>query len=69
MLTPQFAMAAQFMEYVSHHGKSYITLEEFEARQELYMQTDALIREHNVTDSSFTIGHNKFSDYTDAERK
>lgn len=62
-------MAAQFMEYVSNHGKSYITLEEFEARQELYMQTDALIREHNATDSSFTIGHNKFSDYTDVERK
>ena len=69
MISPQLYTATQFLGYVSQHGKSYITLEEFEARQALYMQTDELIREHNATNSTFTLGHNKFSDFTEAERK
>merc|ERR1712226_1628381 len=32
-------------------------------------ETGALIREHNATNSTFTLGHNKFSDFTEAERK
>jgi len=68
MLATQ-AVATQFMEYVSIHGKSYITLAEFQARQALYADTDALIKAHNATDSTFELGHNKFSDYTEAERK
>ena len=70
MLAPEVAvLATQFMEYVSIHGKSYITLAEFEARKALYADTDALIKSHNATDSSFELGHNLFSDYTEAERK
>ena len=33
------------------------------------MQTDDLIKAHNATESSFKLGHNQFSDYTDYERK
>jgi len=53
---------------MSLHGKSYLTLEEFATRQALYSETDALIKAHNATESSFTLGHNKFSDYTEHER-
>jgi len=56
------------MEYLTLHGKSYITADEFHARKALYMETDALIKAHNETDSSFKLGHNKFSDYTEHER-
>ena len=59
MLSPQlYPVAAQYMEYMTFHGKSYLTLEEFAVRQELYKQTDDLIKAHNATDSSFKLGHN-----------
>merc|ERR1711971_43468 len=70
MLAPELAaMATQYMQYVVVHGKSYITSEEFNYRKALYTQTNAIINEHNATDSSFKLGHNKFSDYTEDERK
>jgi len=64
-----YATATQYMEYLTIHGKSYLTSSEFEARKALYRNTDELIKAHNATDSSFKLGHNKFSDYTDFERK
>ena len=70
MLAPELqAMAVQYMGYLTQYGKSYLTSEEFAIRKALYIQTDAIINEHNATDSSFKLGHNKFSDYTDHERK
>ena len=70
MLAPELAaMASQYMQYLTFHGKSYITIEEFELRKALYIETDAVINEHNATESSFKLGHNKFSDYTEHERK
>ena len=69
MLAPELqAMAVQYMNYATTYGKSYLTTEEFEVRKALYIQTDAIINEHNATDSKFTLGHNKFSDWTDYER-
>jgi C1A family cysteine protease len=68
LAAPIAAMATQYMQYVAEHGKSYITAEEFAIRKALYIQTDAIIEAHNETESSFKLGHNKFSDYTDAER-
>ena len=35
----------------------------------MYFQTDSFINEHNATESSFKLGHNKFSDYNQAERQ
>ena len=61
-------LVTQYMEFVAYHGKSYLTAEEFAVRAALYFQTDDLINAHNATESSFTLGHNKFSDYTEAER-
>jgi C1A family cysteine protease len=69
MLAPELqALAVQYMGYLTQYGKSYITTEEFAVRKALYTQTDAFINEHNATDSSFKLGHNKFSDFTDYER-
>jgi cathepsin L len=70
MLAPElYTVATQYMEYLSFHGKSYLTMEEFEVRKGLWTATDDLINEHNAMESSFKLGHNKFSDYTDFERK
>ena len=33
------------------------------------MYYDMLIREHNASESNFKLGHNQFSDWTDAEFK
>ena len=68
LAAPIAAMATEYMMYVAEHGKSYITAEEFEVRKALYIQTDAIIEAHNETESSYKLGHNKFSDWTDAER-
>ena len=69
MLSPElYSVATHYMGYLAEHGKSYITNEEFGARKALFMETDAFINEHNATDSKFTVGHNKFSDFTAYER-
>ena len=62
------AMATQYMQYVAIEGKSYLTTEEFQLRKALYIQSDAIIEAHNESNSSFTLGHNKFSDWTDYEK-
>jgi len=70
MLAPElYTVAASYMEYLSFHGKSYLTMEEFSVRKSLWTATDNLIKEHNASESSFKLGHNQFSDYTDFERK
>ena len=69
MLAPEIAaVAVKYMGYLGEFGKSYITSEEFAMRKALFTQTDAVINEHNATESSFKLGHNKFSDWTDYER-
>ena len=65
---PAQAMAIQYMQYVAKYGKSYLTTEEFAARQSLYAETNAMIMAHNETESSFKLGHNAFSDFTEHER-
>ena len=56
------------MEYLSLHGKSYLTITEFETRKALYIQSDEIIKAHNASESGFKLGHNKFSDWTESER-
>ena len=62
--------ALEFMQYVSKFGKSYDTLDEFNMRMELYLNIDKQIKEWNAKEGiTSTMGHNFFSDFTDAERK
>jgi len=60
--------ASKYMQYVIEHSKSYITAEEFAARQAIFAENDDLVELHNQTNSSFRLGHNKFSDMTEDEK-
>lgn len=56
------------MKYLNTHNKSYGTVEEFNFRKELFAEVDAMIEAHNQTESSYTLGHNEFSDWSEAEK-
>jgi KDEL-tailed cysteine endopeptidase len=59
----------EFMQYISKHGKSYPTLEEFNMRMELFNERNAIINEHNSDETATSqMGHNFISDYTNAEK-
>ena len=55
-------MNYKFMGHIAKHGKSYATVAEYEARMGLFAEADAKIEAHNATNSSYRMGHNKFSD-------
>ena len=57
----------QFMEFTAKHGKSYSTMEELTMRHERWNRVEAHIKEHNST--NYQVGHNQFSDFTEAEYK
>jgi C1A family cysteine protease len=59
----------EFIQHISTYGKSYGTKEEYLFRLSLFAEKHAAIAEHNSMNGSFTLGHNKFSDWTDAEYK
>ena len=59
----------EFMEHVNQFGLNYGTQEEYEFRMNLYTKKDAEIKEINASQDSFTVGHNKFSTYTEFEYK
>jgi C1A family cysteine protease len=58
----------KFMQYLTQHSKSYLTVEEFNARQALFNIADDFVTAHNQTNASFTVGHNKFSDMSEGEK-
>jgi len=57
----------KFMQYLTKHNKSYGTVEEYRFRQELFQEMDAFIEAHNATESSYELGHNEMSDWSEAE--
>lgn len=60
----------EFMKYVAKFGKSYGTKEEFEFRSNVFRNTlMALSKENSKNDNTFTVGVNKFADWTPAEFK
>lgn len=59
---------AEFMNYITLHNKRYSTQGEFIQRKRLFEKSHELIKSHNETNSSFTLGHNKFSDMTKEEK-
>merc|ERR1719197_1508872 len=59
-----------YMRYVTEWGKSYGTKAEFVFRMEQFKKTMAKMAEHNTNDAhKSTVGHNQFSDWTEAEYK
>lgn len=61
------AIQSSFMEHVSIYGLSYGTVEEYNFRMNIFAEKNQMIESHNASDSSFTLGLNKFSTWTDAE--
>ena len=56
-------MMYTFATYLAQNGITFETREEFDMRMTLFAAAEARIQEHNSAndESSFTIGHNKFS--------
>ena len=57
-----------FMNYITTHNKYYETVEEYKLRQEIFIRTELAIEELNTKNANYTAGHNKFSDWTQAEK-
>ena len=56
-----------FMRHVAEFNLSYATTAEFEARQAIFAEKHAIIEEHNANNTTFLLGHNQFSTWTNAE--
>lgn len=57
-----------FAEYVAHHGKSYMTKEEYTYRREIFERNKRLIEDHNSkSGQSYRLAINKFADMTEYE--
>lgn len=60
----------EFLKFVSLHGKSYGTKEEFEFRSQIFKKTLAnLAVENSRNENTFRLALNKFADWTPAEYK
>ena len=60
----------EFIKYVASHGKSYATKEEFEYRSVLFKDNLAKIKAENLNkENTFTLGINKFADWSNDEYK
>jgi cathepsin L len=55
------------MGFVAKFGKSYYSLEEFNLRKSLYLDSNQEILRINAEQSSHVAAHNKFSDYSVVE--
>ena len=57
-----------FMKHVAEHNLTYATKAEFDARHEIFSARHWDIEAENANpDNTFTLGHNKYSTWTDAE--
>jgi len=57
-----------FMRHVAEFNLSYATIAEFDARHEIFAAHHNLINEENTnTENTFTLRHNEFSTWTNAE--
>jgi len=55
------------MQYIAKHSRSYASLAEYEFRKALYTNTNAVIQEHNSSQTSYRLALNKFSDRSESE--
>jgi C1A family cysteine protease len=56
-----------FLGYITQFGKSYSTMAEYEHRLANFAMKHSFIQGHNAEESSYKLGHNKFSDMTQEE--
>ena len=58
-----------YMNYIANFGKTVNSVEEFAKRVDYFDMTNQFIEEHNSSNSTWTAGHNQFSDWSRAEYK
>ena len=59
----------QFLNFVAKYGKNYRTANEFQSRRAKWLKADGWITSFQGQNSSFSVGHNKFSDWSEEEKK
>ena len=60
----------EFLNFAARFNKVYEEIEEYAVRFERFVHWHRIINEHNATNGeNFILGHNQFSDWTDAEYK
>ena len=57
----------EYMQYIAKFGKISNDVDMFNARMENFAIADKFIKEHNATESNYTVGHNQFSDWFNSE--
>jgi C1A family cysteine protease len=58
----------RFIHHVAQMNLSYATMEEYDARKNLFLARDAMFEEMNANpENTFVVGHNEFSTWTDFE--
>lgn len=62
-------MTHAFLKWATKHGKEYKSLAEFEFRLIQFIRTHSEIAKFNHSNGTSTVGHNKFSDWTEEEWK
>ena len=65
--TPMTDMEFKFINYVAKFNKSYGTKEEYAFRMEQFAAKEIAIQEENASQNSYTLAHNKMSDWTHEE--
>jgi len=58
-----------FINFISEHGKNYGTRAEYNFRLAQFLKKDAELKQINEENSTFAVGHNRFSDWTQDEYK
>jgi len=59
----------EFVQWVSKHGKSYPTVEEYTVRFANWIKKNEWLVNHRATavDATYTVDHNQFSDWSEEE--
>ena len=58
----------EFLNYAARFNKVYEEIEEYALRLDRFIHWHKIINQHNASNGpSFTLGHNQFSDWTNAE--
>ena len=60
-------LESAFADHISKYGISYSTQEEYLFRKRIFEEKTEKLDEINYNQSSFTVGYNKFTTWTDYE--
>ena len=57
----------EYMQHLALFNRSFTSINEFHERLSNFKANDDFIRKTNASNASWTAGHNKFSDWSEAE--